>query len=570
MGTTRFEERVLSSRGIAGHASIRFESHQAVVQGGVLFLLPALISQQLLKTKELYQLPPNHYYGLESVILTLAFMALSRIKNPEQLKQCKPGELGRLIGLDRTPEVKCLRNKIKLLADQKQARELNRQLIDQWYKNTPEEGTFLYIDGHQRIYYGSKANLPSKYISRQKLCLAATTEYWVHDAIGQPVMMVMGELTEKLEQVIGDQIIPELQKTVLLATNPQAEDKQTPSDGPIQTQPACTLIFDREGYHPAFFKKLWDKYRIAVITYRKHVQDKWTEEDFISTDVTVLDQSVNMDICEKEVFLDGMRFREVRKKSEDGHQISIITTNYMIETPVIAGRMFGRWVQENFFKYLIADFDFDKMITYGTQPVDETREIINPLWRKADYKLKKQKEKTARLKAKLYPIAEQVMNQTIDNMPSLTQKHIKLKEKIEASEKLEEELLQKRSELQSRIKVNQMDEKQKYNRLKWESKMFLNIIKMICYRSETAVANLLAEHLPGYWKDRKRMLVKQIIGTNADLIVDGDQKTLTVVLHSLSARRYNEAAKKLADLLNETQTVFPGSEMRVIFKTSAI
>lgn len=568
MATTRFEDRIASAKSQAGHAPVKFESHQAIIHGGVLFLLPALLSQGLLKTKEVYELPSNHYYGLESVMLTLAFMGLARIKNPEQLKQCKPGEIGRIIGLDRTPEVKCLRGKIKLLAAQKQAQELNRLLIDEWYKGgqMQEEGAFLYIDGHQRIYYGSKANLPSKFISRQKLCLAATTEYWIHDAVGQPVLMVMGELTEKLEQAIEDKIIPELQKTTLF---PQSSADEVPAD-PRETPPVCTLIFDREGYHPAFFKKLWDKYKIAVITYRKNVKDKWADDDFKQMNVNVLDQSVNMNICEKEVVLDNIPFREIRRKNESGHQTSIMSNNYFINTSEVAGRMFGRWTQENFFKYLISDFDFDKMITYGTEPVDGNKEVVNPEWRKSNYRLKKQKEKTARLKAKLYPLTGQVMEQPLDKIPALTQSQIKIKEKLEASVKLEEELLEQRNRHKARIKVVNMGQKHQYNQLKQESKIMINIIKMICYRAETAVANLLAEDLPGYWKERKRMLVKQIIQTNADLIVNEQNKTLTVVLHALSANRFNQPIEKLTSLLNDTQTVFPGSDLRIIFKSSAI
>ena len=163
-------------------------------------MLPAIISQGLLKCTDIYDYPRRFYYSLESIILTLAFMALARIKNPEQLKQCRPGEIGKIIGLDRIPEVKCLRGKIKFLSDQSKARELNRQLIDDWYKTAEDQSSYLYIDGHQRIYYGNKANLPLKYISRQRLCLAATTEYWVNDGAGLPVLMVMGELTEKLEE----------------------------------------------------------------------------------------------------------------------------------------------------------------------------------------------------------------------------------------------------------------------------------------------------------------------------------------------------------------------------------
>lgn len=137
-------------------------------------MLPALLQQGLLRTREVYEIPSNHYYGLESIVLTLAFMALGRIKNPEQLKQCKPGEIGRIIGLDRVPEVRCLRDKLKLLTLQQKAKTLNNLLVDQWYEQNTYDAQFLYIDGHQRIYYGEKANLPAKFISRQKLCLSAT------------------------------------------------------------------------------------------------------------------------------------------------------------------------------------------------------------------------------------------------------------------------------------------------------------------------------------------------------------------------------------------------------------
>lgn len=369
IATTRVMERSPMARRAIGHALPQFESHQAVMGAGVLFLLPALLSAGLLKAQDVYTIPEDHYYGLESILLVLAFMSLSRIKNPEQLNKCQPGEIGRIIGLDRTPEVKCLRNKIQLLANQKQAQEFNRLLIKEWYSDDQrQEGAYLYVDGHQRVYYGGMANLPVKYISRQKLCLAATTEYWVNDSYGQPVLVVTGELTEKLEQAIEELIIPELKQTVLL---PEKADNSTVPT-PEEATPACTLIFDREGYHPAFFKKLWEEERIAVITYRKNVRDSWEDNLFKKTDVSVLGQPVTMNIYEQEVELDGVPFREIRRRNESGHQTSIITTNYHISMQDVAGRMFGRWSQENFFKYLIADYDFDKMITYGVEEVDQT------------------------------------------------------------------------------------------------------------------------------------------------------------------------------------------------------
>lgn len=159
-------------------------------------------------------------------------MALCRIKNPEQLKQQKVGELGALIGLDRVAETRCLREKIQQIVKQNKAREYNTLLLSHWLKD--EDEFFFYIAGHVCIYHGHKANLPAKYVSRQKLCLSPTTEYWVNDAQGLPYLVFMGELSEKMQDVIELQVIPELKANVTIVQRISAKEKIL-----------FTLVFDR-------------------------------------------------------------------------------------------------------------------------------------------------------------------------------------------------------------------------------------------------------------------------------------------------------------------------------------
>ena len=234
IGTTRYTERAAAAKGLPGGAFPQFANQESVLYGGVLYLLPALIQQGLFKAAEVYTGIKEGYYRVESIVLTLAIMALCRIKNPEQTKQCKPGELGKVIGLDRIPEVRCLRKKVKELSDQNQSVQIGKELFRHWM---PEDldSIYLYVDGHVRIYHGSQANLPSKYVSRQKLCLSGTTEFWVNDANGSPLMVVTGELTEKLQQVIQEQIIPQVAATGVLPAAPAGH-------------PIYTVIFDREAY----------------------------------------------------------------------------------------------------------------------------------------------------------------------------------------------------------------------------------------------------------------------------------------------------------------------------------
>jgi len=97
----------------------------------------------------------------------------------------------------------------------------------------------------------------------------------------------------------------------------------------------------------------------------------------------------------------------------------------------------------------------------------------------------------------------------------------------------------------------------------------MNVIKMICYRAESSVATWMAPFLAKA-EDEKRMVVKQIIASNADLSPDYRNNTLIISLHSLSAQRFNAAAFELTKILNETQTQFPGTNLKMIFQISAI
>jgi hypothetical protein len=98
----------------------------------VLFALPALLAIGLLHQAHKYFQLPKGYYGLESLFLMLAFLALARLPSLEQLRYCAPGEWGKLLGLDRIPEVRTLRKKLALLSEQEQASSWSAELCAQW------------------------------------------------------------------------------------------------------------------------------------------------------------------------------------------------------------------------------------------------------------------------------------------------------------------------------------------------------------------------------------------------------------------------------------------------------
>ena len=546
-------ERILAATGKLQEVPTVFAHHQSVEHAGILLALPALISQGLLQASEVYQSLKKGYYGLDHILLLLAFMALLRIRNPEQLKTCKPGELGKIMGLDRVPEVKCLREKLSQIVAQNKAEDFERHLSKQWIEQ--QACLYFYIDGHVRIYYGGQATLQKKYVSRQKLCLAGTTEYWVNDQQGNPLMFFIGDLNERLKDAIEQHIVPAL-----------IEDTKNIAPGEDSTQPRFTIIFDREGYEPAFFAKLWEDHRVAVITYRKNIKDKWDKADFKSVETQVNDAKVIMQLCEKPVTLGKSSFREIRKLGTGDHQTSIITTHPTLDQAIIAPQMFSRWTQENFFKYLIAEFDFDKMVNYGIEIPDQNKVVVNPAYSKLYQQRKKLIEKRRRLEAQLLEAMENNVDQSMNETKKWLQKQAALKEKIEEQQV---QIQQKENDISltpSKIKLADMPEEMRYNRLKKESKIFMNIIKMIAYRAETALFNLIKPFYTNQEKDG-RQIIQTILSSSANLQPDYENNILNVTIHSQATPRANNALKHLCEELNQTEIDYPLTSLKLVFKS---
>ena len=558
VAATRIEDRVFAALGMQ-NAEICFESCESVEYGGVLLLLPFLMANGLLSYKNYYSERLSGYYDFDSVMLTLALMYLCRIKSIEQLKHVSPGELGKLLGLDRIPEARCLRGIIKELTVQERASQWNAYLSEEWINQ--EDTSIYYIDGHVQVYHGHLANLGKKHVSRQKLCLPGMVEFWVNNADGLPYFYVTGQVNEKLQEMITTELVPRL----LELTDGRISQENLDAD---QRLPRFTLVFDREAYSPAFFKHLWESFRIAVITYRKNVKDQWDEEDFNVHDIHT-DVETTMELCEKQVELNGVALREIRRLTDTGHQTSVITTNHKMSTALIALYMFSRWAQENFFRYMRQEYDIDRIIQYGVDELNNTIMVVNREYSNLTYRLKKLREKIARRQAKLYALVEENIADEMEQTGKNIEKQLLLRKEIELLEAEEKEILAQRAQHPYKISIGEMPEHTRYNKLKTESKHLQNIIKIICYRAETAIANLLASY---YRKssDEIRALVKSIIFAKADLYPNYQTNTLTVRLNSLATPRDNLAVREICQTINDYEAVFPGTKLKLVYKTATL
>jgi hypothetical protein len=329
--------------------------------------------------------------------------------------------------------------------------------------------------------------------------------------------------------------------------------------------PRFTITFDREGYSPKAFKSYWEKDRVAVLTYNKNVKDSWCESEFQEYTVITDGKEEKMELAEREIEIDGMKIREIRKKGEHSHQTSILTTNKKLSITWIAIYMFARWCQENFFKYLRQEYDLDRMMYYIVKQINEDVMVVNPIYSKLTQSIKKTRGKIKQNKLSTYDLNENNVNSGLETAPKYLKRQIMLTSQLEELEDQEHNLVEQRKKQPYKIEVKNMPENERYTTLDMEGKLFQNIIKMICYRAETAICLLLNSEI--YTKQEEiRLLVKSFIKTKGDILPDYKQNTLTIKLYTQSTPRNNHALEELCEILTDSETIYPGTELRLIYK----
>lgn len=559
---TRTLERVAAAMGQLESAPIEFQTAQDIPRGGVLLAVPALLAMGLMRhSMEFYELPRG-YYGLSSILLLLAMMALARLKSIEQLRYVAPGEWGNLLGLDRIPEVRTLRAKLEILCRQAgRAVRWNTVLAKEWMGLQPEAEPMFYVDGHVRVYHGKAAQLPRHYVPRQKLYLRAAVDYWVNAMDGQPFVYINKEIDHGLVQALRADVIPWVEANAAVSAEHQ---RKMDTD---ELQPRFTVVFDREGYSPDLFEELQQR-RIAVLCYHRYPRGDWEAQEFHEQTVKLVNgEQVKIKLAERETRLSkGLEIREVRKLHQKGEQISIVTTNRRLEISALAASLFARWAQENFFRYMRQHYALDALCEFGSEAISDTEITVNPAWRTMNSEVRKRHAVLRKERARFAAVSltEPLSDLEVERY---TSGQARQQEKIEQLQRELDQIKKQRKATPHHIPVKDLPESDRFNRLLPERKHFIDTIKMIAYRAETSMVSIVREKLGR--ADDARSLLMQIFDTEVDLVPDLQANTLTVRLHHLTQAAHDEIARHLCEQLNETETIFPDTKLRIIFKVGS-
>jgi hypothetical protein len=537
-------DRLFARLGLLDDAAPLFRDGGHVPRAGVLLAIPALVRSGVLEVaRRVYGSIGPAFYGLRTTIVALLLLALLRIKRPEGLKENSPIDLGRLLGLDRAPEVKTLRRKLTRfarLARRGGATLMGRLLAE---RRVAELGTalgFLYVDGHVRVYHGQH-DIPKTHVARMRIALPATSDYWANDARGDPLFVVTAEANAGMVTMLP-KILQEARALV--------------------GKRRITVVFDRGGWSPKLFAKIVAA-RFDILTYRKGSFRRPPRRCFRKYTAVFRGRRVAYDLADQEIrLLKGkLRLRQVTRLSENGHQTPIVTSRTDLRPVEVAYRMFERWRQENFFKYLRDEFAIDALIDYETEPDDATREVPNPRWAKVDAKLRATRDRIAAITRRIGADA------TIKELGLPRKRRALLdrstRRELGAAVANAMKLEGRRAAIPRRIPVGKRTEGEVI-KLSTERKHLSNVLKMIAYQAESDLVRMIAPHYRRA-DHEGRTLVQSALGSAADITVDTDKRELRIFLAPLSSPHRTRAVAALCSQLTAAEVVFPGTRLRLIY-----
>ena len=547
----------------AARAGDLLEAPVVITQGahlplaGLLLVLPALQMTGLLEVAE-RTFPPMRkgFYGLRAILLMAVFMALLREPRAEGATRLRPVDLGRLLGLDRAPEVKTLRRKLSELAGHGQGAQLQAALGCHHATVRPEAVGFLYLDGHVRVYSGTR-QLPKTHIARMRIAGPATEETWVGDADGDPVMVLTAAPSQSLAAELR-RTLPDLRAVV----------------GPGRR---CTVVFDRGGYSPAVFTEIVAA-GFELLTYYKGswgrpAQNAFTTTEFLAPDGSTQTYCLAERLIELAVPAQGasadqaarpassITLRLVVRRSDDGHQTPILTSRTDLTVGEIAYRMSARWRQENYFKYAREHFALDALDSYADHDDDPTRQVPNPAKARALAKVSAARGDLAAAHAQL---SEAIAAATI------RARHSGSGGKATVDPAANQALTAAQTALAaaqtaSRATISHLPLAQVRpgsRMLETERKLLTHAIRMSAYNSESALARLLRPHYARS-QDEARSLLREAFTLPGDLQIIGD--TLHVRLDPASAPRRSRALTSLCAELADTHTRYPGTNLKIAY-----
>ena len=554
----RGAERVLAAFGLISAAPPVFTACARAPLAGLLLALPALAGTGLLPTAHAtYGATfPNGFYSLDTMLCESVFRALLGAARAEGAARIDPTALGRVLGLDRAPEVKTIRRKIKALAQAGKAGDWISAMAPAHLAARPQQAAVFYVDGHVRAYQGTR-KIGKTQVPRLKFPAPATVETWVADAGGDPLLVVMAEPGASLASELP-RLIPDLRAMV-------GDERRV------------LVGFDRGGWSPTLFADLdaagfdtltWRKGATADIAEERFAEHTHTDEHGRIHTWTLADTDVELEIG------DGPRAGEVFAMRQISlpdpartRQMHILTTRRDLSAAEVRYRMGSRWRQENHYRYGRMHFDLDSHDTYRTSDDDGDRMVPNPAKKTAYAQVEKGRRtlhsaQTANKAALLVAHSPQpgttvVLTNTMINT---------INADVHAAQTALDAAQAAHQAIPARLPLAEVNPGQQV--LDTETKLIHHAIRIAAYNTAQSLARAIVT-ATGFTRadDEAHTLIRTALAGTGDIIPDPATNTLHIRLDPLPAPRHTAAINELCQALNDTNTVYPGTNLTLRYST---
>jgi len=544
-------ERVLARWGLLGEGAVPvFTAGARYPLAGLLLALPALEDTGLLAAaRQVYGRLKGGFYGLGATLLTLVFLALAGEPRAEGATRVPPAALGRVLGLDRAPEVKTIRRKLGELAAAGKAADLIMALARHHAAARPDTLGFLYVDGHARVYSGTQT-VQKTHVARLKFPAPATMETWVTGQDGDPVFMVVAEPSESLAGELR-RLLPDLR-------------------GIVGQGRRVTVCFDRGGWSPALFADILAA-GFDLLTWRKGPAPDIPAGQF--TTITCADdrgREHRYDLADTTLTLtvsEGPRkgqtvsLRQVTRRIPARHggtrQIHALTSRQDLAAGEACWRLTSRWREENYFRYARTHFALDALDCYAATPDDPDREVPNPAKKTAAAQVRRAEILAAAARAQRDASLAALRNPAPGQPVTITNQMINaLDAPVEDAWHELEEADKAAAATPARVPLGTLAPDMM--RLEAEVKQITHAIRMAAYNAETT----LARALDGRYAragDEAYALIREALTASGD-IRPGDSQLL-IRLDPLTAPRRTQALAALCDQLNQAASRYPGTDL---------
>ena len=388
----------------------------------------------------------------------------------------------------------------------------------------PNEVAAFYVDNHMRAYTGMHV-VRKGWRMQDKRVLPGTSDYYVHDLDGRPVLRV----TEPTHGHLTDFLRP-IAEQLRRALGP---------DTPI------LLAFDRGGAFPEAMAELRDA-GIHFVTYERKPYaalpstafDRWVK---IDGEVYSLHESRLANLGKKRG-----RVRRIAVLTPEGKQINLVA-NSDLPAETLLAIMIGRWLQENGFKHGnerwgINQLDSRSVVSYAPETV-----IPNPARRRLDDALRIAKTREGEARCKLAALA-----------PDNEQQRTKLETQLADAKRDRDDLLAQRPSVPKHIELRNSELADKLVHHTLEYKALIDAVRIACANVESELASMLAPMLARP-REAKKVLANLFAAPGNVRVTE---RTIYISLSPAANDDERAALADFAQKLDDAELVLPGDPRR--------